>query len=210
MKTFSLSNRFAIALIAGSLAASTALAQGEFEGSGEIADPNCVGDGCGYISADQVSEDQAAAPNDENAESFSYSENGATSEKRLTINLMSWHHCQDLRYQLLFATIICYRCLTHVRLQHNVKLRITLVGQELQIQSTHTVLVILLDGEHIGAAIGIPLHIIQITERPIHTLLVIVHLQQLTTHVIDGLLKFSCIHNFKILNACKGCRSNLG
>ena len=81
MKTFSLSNRFAIALIAGSLAASTALAQGEFEGSGEIADPNCVGDGCGYISADQVSEDQAAAPNDENAESFSYSENGATSEE---------------------------------------------------------------------------------------------------------------------------------
>ena len=75
MKTFSLSNRFAIALIAGSLAASTALAQGEFEGSGEIADPNCVGDGCGYISADQ------AAASDENAESFSYSENGTTSEE---------------------------------------------------------------------------------------------------------------------------------
>lgn len=76
MKTFSLSNRFAIAILAGSLAVANAFAQGDFEGSGEVPDPNCVGDGCGYVSADQ------AAPNeDEDNANYSYSDNGATTEE---------------------------------------------------------------------------------------------------------------------------------
>ena len=54
MKTFSLSNRLAVLLFAGSLAASASFAQGVFEGSGEVNDPNCVGDGCGFVSAEQA------------------------------------------------------------------------------------------------------------------------------------------------------------
>ena len=72
MKLFPLSNRFAIALFAGSLAVSSAFAQGEFEGSGEVADPNCVGDGCGFISAEQAAQNNS----DENAQNYSYSSNG--------------------------------------------------------------------------------------------------------------------------------------
>ena len=51
MKTFSLSNRLAVVLLAGALASPLAFAQGVFEGSGEVNDPNCVGDGCGYVPA---------------------------------------------------------------------------------------------------------------------------------------------------------------
>ena len=76
MKTFSLSNRFAIAILAGSLAVANAFAQGDFEGSGEIPDPNCTGDGCGYVSADQ-----AAPSEDEDSTSYSYSDNGSTTEE---------------------------------------------------------------------------------------------------------------------------------
>ena len=59
MKTFSLSNlltnRLAVALLAGVL--STPLfAQGVFEGSGEVSDPNCVGDGCGYVPAGEATQ----------------------------------------------------------------------------------------------------------------------------------------------------------
>ena len=67
MKTFSLSNRLAIVFLAGTFAISSAFAQGDFEGSGEVPDPNCVGDGCGFVSADQ------AAQSEENS-SYSYSE----------------------------------------------------------------------------------------------------------------------------------------
>ena len=76
MKTFSLSNRFAIAILAGSLTVANAFAQGDFEGSGEIPDPNCTGDGCGYVSADQ-----AAPSEDEDSTSYSYSDNGSTTEE---------------------------------------------------------------------------------------------------------------------------------
>ena len=73
MKTFSLSNRLAIVFLAGAFAISTAFAQGEFEGSGEVPDPNCVGDGCGFVSADQ------ATQSEENS-SYSYSDNGSSTE----------------------------------------------------------------------------------------------------------------------------------
>jgi len=73
MKTFSLSNRLAIVFLAGTFAISSAFAQGDFEGSGEVPDPNCVGDGCGFVSADQ------AAQSEENS-SYSYSENGSSTE----------------------------------------------------------------------------------------------------------------------------------
>ena len=69
MKTFSLSNRLAVLLFAGSLAASASFAQGVFEGSGEVSDPNCVGDGCGFVSAEQSSEQSGyeySAPTDSN------------------------------------------------------------------------------------------------------------------------------------------------
>jgi len=74
MKTFSLSNRLAIVFLAGTFAISSAFAQGDFEGSGEVPDPNCVGDGCGFVSADQ------AAQSEENS-SYSYSDNGASTEE---------------------------------------------------------------------------------------------------------------------------------
>jgi hypothetical protein len=38
------------------LIAPLAFAQGVFEGSGEVNDPNCVGDGCGFVPADQASQ----------------------------------------------------------------------------------------------------------------------------------------------------------
>ena len=79
MKTFSLSNRFAIAIFAGSLAIANAFAQGDFEGSGEVPDPNCVGDGCGYVSADQA--DQAVQSESEDNSNYSYSDNGSASEE---------------------------------------------------------------------------------------------------------------------------------
>ena len=68
MKTFSLSNRLAIVFLAGTFAISSAFAQGDFEGSGEVPDPNCVGDGCGFVSADQ------AAQSEENT-NYSYGDN---------------------------------------------------------------------------------------------------------------------------------------
>ena len=74
MKTFSLSNRLAIVFLAGTFAISSAFAQGDFEGSGEVPDPNCVGDGCGFVSADQ------AAQSEENS-SYSYSDNGTSTEE---------------------------------------------------------------------------------------------------------------------------------
>ena len=74
MKTFSLSNRLAIVFLAGAFAISTAFAQGDFEGSGEVPDPNCVGDGCGFVSADQ------AAQGEDNS-SYSYSDNGVSTEE---------------------------------------------------------------------------------------------------------------------------------
>ena len=74
MKTFSLSNRLAIVFLAGTFAISSAFAQGDFEGSGEVPDPNCVGDGCGFVSADQ------AAQSEENS-SYSYSDNGVSTEE---------------------------------------------------------------------------------------------------------------------------------
>ena len=76
MKTFSLSNRLAVILLASSFAVSSAFAQGDFEGSGEVPDPNCVGDGCGYISADQ-----AAQGDSEESSSYSYSDNGSVTEE---------------------------------------------------------------------------------------------------------------------------------
>ncbi len=74
MKTFSLSNRLAIVFLAGAFTISTAFAQGDFEGSGEVPDPNCVGDGCGFVSADQ------AAQGEDNS-SYSYSDNGVSTEE---------------------------------------------------------------------------------------------------------------------------------
>jgi hypothetical protein len=74
MKPFTQSNRFAIAILAGSLAVANAFAQGDFEGSGEVPDPNCVGDGCGFVSADQ------AAQSEDNA-NYSYSANGETTDE---------------------------------------------------------------------------------------------------------------------------------
>ena len=71
MKTFSLSNRLAIVFLAGTFAISSAFAQGEFEGSGEVPDPNCVGDGCGFVSADQ------AAQSEDNA-NYSYGDNNSS------------------------------------------------------------------------------------------------------------------------------------
>ena len=68
MKTFSLSNRLAVVLLAGALASPLAFAQGVFEGSGEVNDPNCVGDGCGYVPAEQASE-----------QNFQYGENSEVS-----------------------------------------------------------------------------------------------------------------------------------
>ena len=56
MRMFSPSSRFAVLILAGALAAPFAFAQGVFEGSGEVSDPNCVGDGCGYVPADQAAE----------------------------------------------------------------------------------------------------------------------------------------------------------
>ncbi len=68
MKTFSLSNRLAVVLLAGALASPLAFAQGVFEGSGEVSDPNCVGDGCGYVPADQATQGSAE-------QGYSYGEN---------------------------------------------------------------------------------------------------------------------------------------
>ncbi len=48
MKTFELLG-FSLVLLTAPLA----LAQGVFEGSGEVSDPGCVGDGCGYVPAGQ-------------------------------------------------------------------------------------------------------------------------------------------------------------
>ena len=59
------------------LIAPLAFAQGVFEGSGEVNDPNCVGDGCGFVPADQAGQDQnyeygnAATDNDSLASSDS-------------------------------------------------------------------------------------------------------------------------------------------
>lgn len=41
------------------LIAPLAFAQGVFEGSGEVSDPNCVGDGCGFVPADQVGQENS-------------------------------------------------------------------------------------------------------------------------------------------------------
>ena len=41
------------------LIAPLAFAQGVFEGSGEVSDPNCVGDGCGFVPADQAGQENA-------------------------------------------------------------------------------------------------------------------------------------------------------
>lgn len=68
MKVFSLSNRLAVVLLAGALASPLAFAQGVFEGSGEVSDPNCVGDGCGYVPAEQAAQGSAE-------QGYSYGEN---------------------------------------------------------------------------------------------------------------------------------------
>ena len=73
MKTFSLSNRLAVILLASSFAVSGAFAQGDFEGSGEVPDPNCVGDGCGFVSADQAEQSEESA-------SYSYGDNSSTAD----------------------------------------------------------------------------------------------------------------------------------
>lgn len=70
MKTFSLSNRLAVILLASTFAVSSAFAQGDFEGSGEVPDPNCVGDGCGFVSADQAEQGEESA-------SYSYGDNSS-------------------------------------------------------------------------------------------------------------------------------------
>ena len=41
-------------ILAAALAAPFTFAQGVFEGSGEVSDPNCVGDGCGFVPAEQA------------------------------------------------------------------------------------------------------------------------------------------------------------
>ena len=64
MKTYSLSNRFAIAILAGSLAVANAFAQSDFEDSAEA--------------PDQVSAEQSAPSEDEDNASYSYSDNGAS------------------------------------------------------------------------------------------------------------------------------------
>ena len=51
------------------LIAPLGFAQGVFEGSGEVNDPNCVGDGCGFVPADQAGQ--------ENGQSYEYG-NAAT------------------------------------------------------------------------------------------------------------------------------------
>ncbi|PWJ63520.1 Outer membrane protein beta-barrel domain-containing protein [Fibrobacter sp. UWB15] len=70
MKTFSLSNRLAVILLASSFAVSSVFAQGDFEGSGEVPDPNCVGDGCGFVSADQAEQNEESA-------NYSYDDNSS-------------------------------------------------------------------------------------------------------------------------------------
>jgi len=68
MKTPLFSSLFATILLIGSLSVSSAFAQGVFEGSGEVADPNCVGDGCGYIDPNQeqaTEPEQGTEPNTE-------------------------------------------------------------------------------------------------------------------------------------------------
>lgn len=64
MKTYTLSNRFAIAILAGSLAIANAFAQSDYEDSAEA--------------PDQVSVDQAAPSEDEDNASYSYSDDGAS------------------------------------------------------------------------------------------------------------------------------------
>lgn len=61
MKSKSLSTLFSSILFLGFLASSGAFAQGVFEGSGEVADPNCVGDGCGYVDPNQVQSAEQAS-----------------------------------------------------------------------------------------------------------------------------------------------------
>ena len=66
----SCSHLFSGIILAATLAAPCALAQGVFEGSGEVSDPNCVGDGCGYVSADQAQE-----------QNYQYGENSDATEQ---------------------------------------------------------------------------------------------------------------------------------
>ena len=59
------------------LIAPLGFAQGVFEGSGEVNDPNCVGDGCGFVPADQAGQ--------ENGQSYEYG-NAATDADSLASN----------------------------------------------------------------------------------------------------------------------------
>ena len=79
MKTFSLSNRLAIVFLTSAFAFSSALAQGDFEGSGEVPDPNCVGDGCGFVSADQAAQS-------EETDNYSYGDNNSSETSSVESN----------------------------------------------------------------------------------------------------------------------------
>ncbi|WP_298767718.1 porin family protein [uncultured Fibrobacter sp.] len=67
MKFVPTSTLFSSILLIGALATSSAFAQGVFEGSGEVSDPNCVGDGCGYIPANEANSSETSSTESNNA-----------------------------------------------------------------------------------------------------------------------------------------------
>lgn len=70
MRTVRLALLASFALMASSFVAPAAFAQGVFMGSGEVSDPNCVGDGCGFVPQETVSESvESVAEQEDSADS---------------------------------------------------------------------------------------------------------------------------------------------
>lgn len=63
--------KFSLLFVVFLFSVSATFAQGVFEGSGEVSDPNCVGDGCGFVSAEQAAD---------NAQNFEYGDSQNSGE----------------------------------------------------------------------------------------------------------------------------------